>query len=371
MHNVMPGSRAYIERLGAAAQRAGVTFLLETRVERALVDGAGRVTGVVCSRHDALEEMRAARGVILATGDFSGNADLRRRFLSPAAAAAIPINPGSTGDGHRLAMAIGADARNMDVIFGPQLRFAPPPGKGLVERLPSWRWLGALLASGVNRVPAAWLRPLARSLLITHMSPSKELFAEGAILVNLDGERFCDERRGIADLALQREATGYIVLDGEIARRFNRYPYFISTAPGIAYAYFADYARGRPDLVHEGDAVTLAAALGLDRRRLERSIAGAPRPLRPPFHALGPARSMLTVTEGGLAVDERCRVLDGAGRPIAGLFAAGGVGQGGLQLFGHGLHLAWAMTSGRIAGAAAASERPPGRSAIGEGGGGT
>jgi fumarate reductase flavoprotein subunit len=42
--------------------------------------------------------------------------------------------------------------------------------------------------------------------------------------------------------------------------------------------------------------------------------------------------------------------LDAAGRPIAGLYAVGQNGLGGMILWGHGLHIAWAMTSGRLAG---------------------
>jgi len=48
-------------------------------------------------------------------------------------------------------------------------------------------------------------------------------------------------------------------------------------------------------------------------------------------------------------------VLDAAGQPIPGLHAAGATGQGGLLLKGHGLHLMWALVSGRTAGRAAAT----------------
>jgi fumarate reductase flavoprotein subunit len=78
----------------------------------------------------------------------------------------------------------------------------------------------------------------------------------------------------------------------------------------------------------------------------------------PPFFALGPVFGMLTVTEGGVAIDSDCRVLDESDQPIDGLFAAGGTGQGGMLLKGHGLHIAWALTSGRVAGESAARRQP-------------
>ncbi len=358
MHNVIPDARTYIVRLHAAARRLGVRVVCGARAERLLRDEQGRVVGAVYSQGDARRQLVATRGVVIASGDFSGDPEMRRRHLSPAAAAAIPINPANTGDGHRLAEAVGAALRNMDVVFGPQLRFPPPRGE-FMKQLPHWRFFTSLAAAYVNRAPQALLRPLVKSVLITHTSPSAKLFAEGAILVNMEGRRFCDERVSVAPLAHEAEATGYIILDAAVARRFSRFPYFISTAPGIAYAYFRDYARARPDVVHAAaDAASLAQALGMKAPLLAEAVAGARQLLHPPLYALGPVRSMLTVTEGGVAVDDQCRVLGKDGQPIAGLFAAGGSGQGGMQLLGHGLHIAWAFTSGRIAGEMAARRAP-------------
>ena len=71
--------------------------------------------------------------------------------------------------------------------------------------------------------------------------------------------------------------------------------------------------------------------------------------------ALGPVKSSIIIVEGGVAVDERLRVL-ADDTPIPGLFGAGSAGQGGLLLEGHGHHLGWAFTSGRLAGRNAAYE---------------
>ena len=61
------------------------------------------------------------------------------------------------------------------------------------------------------------------------------------------------------------------------------------------------------------------------------------------------------LTDGGLAVNEDLQLLGNNDQPIPGLWAAGSVGQGGLLLKGHGHHIGWAFTSGRIAGQNAAS----------------
>ena len=69
-----------------------------------------------------------------------------------------------------------------------------------------------------------------------------------------------------------------------------------------------------------------------------------------PWALLGPVKAYFTTTEGGAAVNQRLQVLDAGGRSIPGLYAVGQNGLGGMVRWGHGLHIAWAMTSGRLAG---------------------
>jgi succinate dehydrogenase/fumarate reductase flavoprotein subunit len=97
---------------------------------------------------------------------------------------------------------------------------------------------------------------------------------------------------------------------------------------------------------------TLTATLG----RYTGGERGArPELVRKPYYALGPIKSYVVFTDGGLSVSERLEVLR-AGSPVPGLYAAGSAGQGGLLLEGHGHHLGWAFISGRIAGRNAALE---------------
>lgn len=356
MHNVLPAGFAYLDTLHDAARALGIVLRFGCRA-RDLGTAAGRVAAVHYEHAGRLRTVEASRAVVLASGDFSGSSALRTRYLPPEAAAAIPINPHSQGDGHVMALKQGAVGREMGAIFGPQLRFQAPPGRPWFHRLPRWRWLRAASAAYVSRAPRALVAPLVKQLLVAHMSPSDALMGAGAVLVNMHGERVRTSSTlssaGARALALQPESRGFILGDAQLAAAFSAYPSFISTAPGIAYAYFKDYERGRPDLVHWADSPdALARRLSLDPAILRAS---APA-LRGRCFALGPIYAMLTVTEGGLAIDTDCRVLDGNGRPIAGLYAAGGVGQGGLLLKGHGLHIAWALSSGRVAGARAAAE---------------
>jgi fumarate reductase flavoprotein subunit len=77
----------------------------------------------------------------------------------------------------------------------------------------------------------------------------------------------------------------------------------------------------------------------------------------PPFIALGPAKSWIVTTEGGVRINDHMQALDTDGKVIPHLYAAGSNGMGGIVVWGHGLHIAWALTSGRLAGLNAAESR--------------
>jgi fumarate reductase flavoprotein subunit len=88
---------------------------------------------------------------------------------------------------------------------------------------------------------------------------------------------------------------------------------------------------------------------------LQAAVAEWNRTAEPPLKGnrwvlLGPVKSWFTTTEGGAAINRSLQVLDGAGTPIPGLHAVGQNGLGGMILWGHGLHIAWALTSGRLCG---------------------
>lgn len=57
-------------------------------------------------------------------------------------------------------------------------------------------------------------------------------------------------------------------------------------------------------------------------------------------------------------VNERLCVLNEEGRVVPGLYAVGQTGLGGQILWGHGLHIAWAITSGRLVGKQLAATAP-------------
>ncbi|HJN85615.1 MAG: FAD-dependent oxidoreductase [Dehalococcoidia bacterium] len=378
MHNALPNSSAYIYNLRREAKKRGVEIRLGVSGERILLRN-GRVTGVEANTARGEKvSILASGGLVLASGDFSSGAAMKERYLPPNVAHIEGINPTSTGDGQRMALEVGAKVVNGDLLMGPGIRFVAPRHRSRVSRLPPARPLTRLMSMVLNRLPAYFLRPLIRpfvmSFITTHLAPSPELLEEGAIYVNREGRRFTNELDQPA-LAIPRqpEQEAFILFDAAVARKFSRWPYYISTAPGVAYAYLPDYRRNRKDIYAQAPSLeALAHKLGMPAANLletareyngyadqghdlafGRTQVGSGLKV-PPFYALGPAKGGVSITDGGLAVNSRMEVLDSMGNVIPGLFAAGSTGQGGVLLGAHGLHLMWAFTSGRIAGRNAA-----------------
>lgn len=366
MHNVLPNSRAFIYHLERRARRAGVDIRCNVRVTRLLTtpstEGAEhppRVHGVAVLIDGAERQLHARRAVILAAGDFTSSPELKARFMGELEAKVQGVNTTATGDGQRLGEAVGARIVNGDLALGPELRFIPPVRETLVRRLPPWRWLASGMAWAIDHLPAAVLRPFVMQFVTTALAPSLALFEAGARLVNQRGDRFGHEAdRPAFRVPQQAGERAWIILDAKLAAQFSAWPHFVSTAPGVAYAYVPDYLRNRPDVALRAATVPeLAARLGMDAGALATSLRAGERPPLGdgPYVALGPVRSVFVHAEGGLMVDLQHRVLARGDRPIPGLYAAGSTGQGGLLLKGHGHHLAWAFVSGRRTGRLAAA----------------
>ncbi len=358
MHNILPHSRGFIFHMRRHAVKAGVDIRTGVRA-RELLREEGRGSGVrAAADGHGTHDFIARRGVVLAAGDYSASEDIKAKFIAPDLAAIEGINPTSTGDGHAMALAAGAEIVNGDVMAGPEIRFVAPTRASLIDRLPPWRPVARMVRLSMRILPDFLLRPFLMMFVTTNLAPSYSLFEAGAVLINRDGMRFTDERDAPAfDIPKQPGRVAWIVFDDRIAKMFTEWPYFVSTAPGLAYAYLPDYRRNRRDITHSAPTPErLARKLGIAERALAETVAlsAGPRLDAPPYHALGPAKSWIAYTDGGLRVSARMAVLDRNGDAIAGLYAAGSCGQGGVLLEGHGHHLAWAFTSGRIAGRCAA-----------------
>jgi fumarate reductase flavoprotein subunit len=229
----------------------------------------------------------------------------------------------------------------------------------------------------LRHLPMRLFRPFVMSFMTASLGPEAALLRNGAVLVNAKGQRFGDElvQPGLA-IAGQPGGHAWLVFDQRVADLFSAAPHYVSTAPGVAFAYLPDYRRHRPDLYHcEPSLAALARSLKMPASVFQEAVvthnAELAAVLGPgrlpgrlpiteaPFYALGPLESRIVITDGGLAVNAAHQVLDTDGAVIGGLYAAGAVGQGGALLAGNGHHICWAVTSGRRAGRFAAQQLAP------------
>lgn len=374
MHNILPNSGAYVTALLREARKRGVRVVTGARVDQLLRNVGGEVIGARAGGVDYI----GRRAVVLATGDYSAATDLKAAFVGEDAARVPAVNRNNTGDGFRLGSDVGGVMLQMDRLY-EGLRF--PPGKfpDPIKLLPSHPLVSRVVRLVAERLPKNLLAIMLRGALTSWVGPNNTMYAAGAILVNEHGRRLANED---SDKSLARGVAadsnkGYMVFDEALARRFSAWPNPVSTFPGVAYAYVQDYKRYRPDMFHSGATIDeVAQKAGIDPQGLadtvERMREYHATGVDPefgrtrfgggigegPYYVLGPMQSYITLADGGLAVDTTLRVTTPAGDIVPGLFAAGSTGQGGLQLLNHGLHIGWAMVSGRIAGRHAAQEAP-------------
>ena len=367
-HQALPDGRAYIYRLERLCRSLGVEILLNTRA-RCLLLTRGRVTGIEVELSNGnVESMFARAAVILASGDFSANRELRAKFIGQGSELIDAYNATATGDGHLMAIEIGAKLAPRPDL-GPTMgtiAFPRSTQKSVILSLPPYRFLTLTMKFAMDYLPAWMVRPFVMRGALADLPIEPCLYEEGAILINRNGERFTDEVRVTgAEIARQPGGEAFIVFDDRIATLFGAWPHFVAAAPGVAYAYVEDYRKVRKDIFFRAPSVeSLAYRLGVPPDRFKETVgsrnsvglATGKALAAAPYFALGPLIVRMRHVPIGIAVDGRLQVLKETGEPIPGLFAAGDTGQAGFAGIAHGHSLAWAFTTGRLAGRNAALE---------------
>jgi succinate dehydrogenase/fumarate reductase flavoprotein subunit len=121
--------------LAARLLKSVVTLGVDLRTQvgvSALLAEEGRVAGV---RLADGQVARARRGVVLASGGFSNDADLRARYLPAATGPSTAGCPSNTGDGLRLGLTVGgriADGNTQNAYWTPVSRFRREDGTAAV-----------------------------------------------------------------------------------------------------------------------------------------------------------------------------------------------------------------------------------------------
>jgi succinate dehydrogenase/fumarate reductase flavoprotein subunit len=324
----------------------------------------GRVTGAVLSTATGPVTVHARRGVVLACGGFPHDIERRKQLFPHApngSEHATPAPAGNTGDGLRLATAVGAQIQ---------------------DDLPN---------------AAAWV-PVSR---VTYRSGDTGVFPHlidrykpGIIAVTRRGVRFTNESNSYHDVAQamvsacrgEPEVAAWLLADHRAISRYGlgfAKPFPLPLTPHLRSGYLL-LGRTIEELAAKAgidgaalrstiDTYNEGARAGEDRQFGRGSTAynrflGDPEhkpnpcvaPLeRGPFYAVKMVPGDLG-TFAGIRTDRHARVLDASSQPIAGLYAVGNdmASVMGGNYPGGGITLGPAMTFGFIAGRHLAGVEP-------------
>jgi 3-oxosteroid 1-dehydrogenase len=331
-------------RAGLAA--SGVPVWLDTPLTGLEVTG-GRVTGVRAIRGGSPVLIRARRGVLIATGGFERNEDMRRRYQrAPVGAQWTTGATGNTGDGILAGLGLGASTGLMDdAWWGPSIPLPGGPYFCLAERsLP-----GCILVNGAGQRFVNESAPYVDAVHAMYDGNTPENPHIPAWLIF--DQRYRD-RYVFAGLPPHRPLPRRWYAAGAVFRA-DDLPALAAAAgvdaSGLAKTVtrFNEFAAaGKDDEFGRGDSA-YDRYYGDPRRRPNPNLA----PLdRPSFYAVKIVPGDLG-TKGGLRTDSRARVLREDGTVIGGLYAAGNASASvmGHSYAGAGATIGPAMTFGYIA----------------------
>ncbi|GAB3506212.1 3-oxosteroid 1-dehydrogenase [Amycolatopsis cihanbeyliensis] len=304
--------------LRAGLLRARVPVWLDTPLTGLEVEN-GEVTGAQVEREGEQVLLRARRGVILASGGFEHNEEMRVKYQRPPIGTEWTVGAkANTGDGISAGLALGAAVDLMDdAWWGPSIPLTGGPWFALAERSRP----GCLLVNGRGRRFVNESAPYVEAvhamygegdgpaeniptwLVFDQRYRNRYMFTGLGPRQPLPGRWF---KAGIAAKAgtLAELAERIEVPAEELVSTVERFNAFARAGED------EDFGRGRSAYDHY---------YGDPRNRPNPSLGALERA---PFYAVRIVPGDLG-TKGGLRIDTRARVLREDGSVVAGLYAAG------------------------------------------------
>ena len=309
---------------------SGVELRMETKLESLVVDKDGRVTGVEVGKFGNRYTVNANHGVVLAAGGFEWNQELRDRFYPIPGLTRHSSTPedGNRGEALVAAEKIGASTEHTEQGWWIPTMTLPMPG-----------------ASNFHEIHQA----------------AFDVGRPWSVVVNRNGVRFVDEACGYDQfgqaMVEDHLKTGanmpcWLIFDAKFRKKFSAGGLMptVHTPERKVPADWWDHYVFRANSIEE-----LCGKIDLPAGIVQQTVANiaeysktgvdpefgrgmniydqffgdptvAPNPNlgpidTPPYYAV-PINNGDLGTKGGLRCDARARVLDQAGNPIAGLYAA-------------------------------------------------
>jgi fumarate reductase flavoprotein subunit len=338
-HKARGKGAAIAATLAEQVRRRSIDVALGNRVDGLLGDASG-VNGV-SARGDEV----SAGAVILTTGGFGQNRELLERYYPAAAATGDWLlsmsAPGARGDGLLLGLEVGAEVcgENHGLLLA-----TPGFTKHQEAVVPGW-------VVYVNRQGRRFVNELAPYAVMDGI-----LVAQGGVCWAVFDEQTRQEAAprpdqaeaflsGALPLSWVEPVLGRMAEEGRIAT-------------GDTIAALAERIGVEPSaLVATVERYNADCAVGEDREFFKDTSDLRPIAV-PPFYAAEVRPAVVMLTSAGLRIDPEARVLDRAGRPIPGLWAAGETCGNvlGARYVAGGNSISNAIVFGRVAGRTAAMQ---------------
>ena len=318
-------------------EKHGGVLMTDMRASEFITDASGAVTGVKATGLKGKPYEFDAKSFVLAAGGYGADKTMLPARMKDVLFYGIPTE---TGDGFKMATAIGADTINLDYV--------------------------KTYPNGVEVQPGRSMDTTGSSTFAVRGS---------AIFVNTDGKRCVDENLSLGELTeatlAQKSHIMYLVMDDKAWKAYVKKAIDDHTVPDAST--FENWKslrnNGRP-VICEGELDVCAKEMGIDPKGLVQTVADWNKAVaagedkafgRKALVALGEGpyhiveqKARYQTTLGGLKADATMAILNKEGKPIGNLYGAGCVvgGANGADSMTT-LMNTWAIVSGYVAGESA------------------
>ena len=300
-----------LDKLVAADERIEVITL--TTAKELIANEKGQIIGVKAVGPNGEVEYTSKKGVIVCTGGYSSNSKLMGKYAPEGEYYLAGGAPGADGYGIYMMQKVGAGITGMDCIptFPMGMISRTDPTKGQIASTYTWK--------------------------------------AGAITVNKNGERFCNETEdvvSIREVALEKqpEAVLYDIYTDKILED-------LTAAGGAIFMQFYFYEGGAGDhVMYKADSIEgLAEAIGVPAENLVKTVADynaavdagvdtqfgrkldgtdgnynlSINKIEGDMYYAIRLHALCVMTLGGVTANENMQVLDETNNVIPGLYAAG------------------------------------------------
>lgn len=329
------GAQGATRNFKASVEKSGAKVMLGTPVEEITLNN-GAVTGVKAKGNGGVLYTIKAPAVILTTGGFGANKDMLTGNLKNALYYGVKS---SNGDGHRMAMKIGAKTQMMD--------------------------LGKIYPNGMEVAPG-----IAKSTIWSNKAAFED---NSGIMVNRAGKRVISEldtNHNIKNEEVKQGGKLFILMDQKTYDAFLTKLNITGISKGDMDNWLAQDGKGYPIVVKADSIPAVAKKAGVNGAELQKTVAryntfvknGKDEEFNRPAKFMktqvsltGPyyiveQQPRFATTMSGVVTDRTLNVVNKQDKPIKGLFAAGELVGGAMgDDSPPGGNMAWAMTSGKLA----------------------